>query len=256
MVVKRGALVKERRLRRIEIFRRALRRRIEHATAESDDAAAPISDREDHAVAKQIVGLAVALAFADQAGFEEKRLGKALLEQRRFQRRARLGREADAEALDDGDAHAALGEIVAPRPTARAHQFQHEPFGRSFDHGMQRLALLAVFALFARHVGNLQAGLAGELFDRLGERGVLGTHDEADDVAVRAAAEAMEEALVLADGEGRALFVVERAKPRVFAAAFDQLDAARHHIGDVQPIAQLIEKGWIERHQRLSHSSV
>src|SRR5437763_5630629 len=42
---------------------------------------------------------------------------------------------------------------------------------------------------------------------------VLGAHDVADRVAMRAAAEAVEEALVLDDVERRGLFVVERADP-------------------------------------------
>ena len=48
------ALVKKRRVGRVEIFRR--RSGIERAPAESDDAPAQIGDRKDHAVAEAVVG--------------------------------------------------------------------------------------------------------------------------------------------------------------------------------------------------------
>ena len=46
-----------------------------------------------------------------------------------------------------------------------------------------------------------------------GKRKILGLHGEADDVAMRAAAEAMIEALVLDDIEGRRLLVMEGHSP-------------------------------------------
>ena len=53
-VVERCAFVEERRLRRVEIFRRRVL--LQRAAAEGDDAAAQIGDREHHAVAEAVEG--------------------------------------------------------------------------------------------------------------------------------------------------------------------------------------------------------
>src|SRR6185312_11990498 len=93
------------------------------------------------------------------------------------------------------------------------------PLQRGFEKGAggfdgaeaRRLALrlLALLAALARH---LEAGLARQILDRFGKRQIGSLHGKADGVAMRAAAEAMIEALILDDVEGRGLFLVERAE--------------------------------------------
>src|SRR5439155_683599 len=72
------------------------------------------------------------------------------------------------------------------------------------------------------------AEAVGDPAHRLGEGERLGLHYEGEHVAVLAAAEAVEEAALLAHGERGRLFGVERAEPDRAAAAA----AERDHLGD------------------------
>ena len=70
--------------------------------------------------------------------------------------------------------------------------------------------------------GDLHPGLGGELLDRVHERQAAVVGEEADRVAMRAAAEAMVEALLVVDGEGGRLFIVERAAGLPLAAGLGE----------------------------------
>ena len=70
-------------------------------------------------------------------------------------------------------------------------------------------------------------GLARELLDRVHERHAAVIGEEADRVAMRAAAEAMVEALVVVDGEARRLLVVERAACFPLAPGAEELHRRR-----------------------------
>jgi hypothetical protein len=65
-------------------------------------------------------------------------------------------------------------------------------------------------------------------------------HEEADRVAVRAAAEAVIELLRRADGERRGFLAVEGAEALEIGTALLQLDVARDHVHDVDPIEQVL----------------
>lgn len=54
-------------------------------------------------------------------------------------------------------------------------------------------------------------------------------HDEANRVAMRAAAETVEKALAVIDGEASALLVVEGTQPDMLAAPFLQRNRAADH---------------------------
>ena len=66
---------------------------------------------------------------------------------------------------------------------------------------------------------------------------------------MRAAAKAMEKPLVLDDVERRRFFVMERAKPALFATAPGQPDTASDEIAKRDPAAQLVEKAGREGHR-------
>src|SRR5439155_10046442 len=83
--------------------------------------------------------------------------------------------------------------------------------------------------------------VAGEFLNRLAKVEVVGTHDEADRVAMRPTAEAMEKALVVADCERRRLFGVERAQPDGFATAPGELDPAADQLRQRNATAQVFE---------------
>ena len=91
------------------------------------------------------------------------------------------------------------------------------------DRGLQRRLALRPLALLAGFLRHFHAGLTRQLLDRFGKGQALGLHGEADDVAMRATAETVEEALFLYDVEGRRLFLMERAEADIFAAASRQL---------------------------------
>ena len=109
--------------------------------------------------------------------------------------------------------------------------------------------------------GNVEPGLGRELLHRIHELHAAVVGEEADRVAVRAAAEAMVEALVVVDGEAGRLLVVERAAGLPLAPGADQLHRRRDHGGKDRSSAKLVEEGGREGHQegqsvapRLTHS--
>src|SRR5690606_36352047 len=92
--------------------------------------------------------------------------------------------------------------------------------------------------------------LAGEALDGFGEAEAVRTHHEADGVAVRPAAEAVVEALLVADGEGRRLLVVEGAEAGMFAAPADQPHLAADGPDQGYPFAQLFQETRREAHAK------
>src|SRR5437763_3691730 len=109
------------------------------------------------------------------------------------------------------------GAGAARRPQLRFKQ--RSSGGEGFEQGLLPLRPLA---LLRRRLRHLQPGLAGQALDRLDKIEIVGAHEIADRIAMRAAAEAMKEPLVLDDVEGRGLLVVERAEAGVLAALAGQ----------------------------------
>ena len=122
--------------------------------------------------------------------------------------------------------------------------------GRLFGDVEQGLALLLALAVLRRVAGDLHARLLGQLLHRLGEGQALGVHDEVEGAAVGFAAEAVIEALVFVDGEGRGLFLVERAQAQMLAALFDQLDVAADDVGEPGAGAKFFQELIGEGHRR------
>ena len=81
----------------------------------------------------------------------------------------------------------------------------------------------------------------GERLDGLGEFEPVDLAHEVDDVAARAAAEAVVEALVAVHGEGGRALVVERAEPLPGAAGLLQRGVVADDLDDVRGAAQLGE---------------
>ena len=102
--------------------------------------------------------------------------------------------------------------------------------------------------------GLLQPGIAFEPGERVGKGQPVVIHHEAQAIAVRAAAEAVVESLVVVHREARRAFVVERAQPRKLATALHQLDRApdqrRKHDARADGIGALAEGGGVSRHAR------
>src|SRR5690606_9028536 len=93
---------------------------------------------------------------------------------------------------------------------------------------------------FLRH---LHADLLRELAHRLDEGQAAVLHQEADRVAVHAAAEAVIELLARADRERRGLLAVEGAAGEVVGAALLQRQVAFDDVDDVDPGQQVLDEG-------------
>ncbi len=92
---------------------------------------------------------------------------------------------------------------------------------------------------------DLHAGLLRQLFHGLAKVLALVLHQEGDRAAVGAAAEAMVELLLGADGEGGGLLVVKRATGLVVLPRLAQGDAAVDEVDDVDAGEQRIDEvGW------------
>jgi len=90
--------------------------------------------------------------------------------------------------------------------------------------------------------GHRQSRPAGQLFHRLGEIEVPVFHEKADGRAVGAAAEAVVELFVRADGEGRRLFVMEGAAGLVVLAGLFQGHEFVNQGDDVRAGQQFVDK--------------
>ena len=155
-------------------------------------------------------------------------------------------READAEVTGDLAGQAATLEVIH-RVLALRMAFQGlaivlgSGIEQRVERRVHRLARCAPAPAFlARHI---HAGALGQFLDRLGKFQLIVVHDEAEGIAAGAAAEAVVELLVRADGERGGLFLVERAAGAVVLAGLLQLDARAHHIDDVGAVEQVIDEG-------------
>jgi hypothetical protein len=87
-----------------------------------------------------------------------------------------------------------------------------------------------------------QAGIVRKPFDRFGEAQALGVHDEAENVAVLSAREAVIEALLVVHREGRSLLLIEGTEADEFAATALQRHATRDDGRHRQARADFIQK--------------
>ncbi len=234
------ALVEERRVGRVEILRRRVG--IERAPAEGDDAAAQVGDREGDAVAEAVVGDGDVVA-ADQHARRDHLLD---LEPRacqvRAQRRAIVRRIAEAKRGDRLACEPALFQI-APRLGARAgHQRRLEERCRHFDDAVEPLALVLARFIARAELRHRHAGFAGQPLDRLGKRQPVGLHEEREDVAVLAGGEAVVEALLVVDREGRRLLHLERGEALELAPSALQRNLAPHDLADAEPRANFVQE--------------
>ena len=245
LAVEQAALGEERGLRRVEIFRLAVAQR---PAAEGDDPAAPVADGEDHAPAKTIVRRAVIVRRDDEPRVQHHRLGDTVALQLGAERRAAVGRVAEAELGAGFLVHAADVEIAPGGHAARPRKLRLEPGSRSLHHAVERVALPlpCLGARVAR--GQREPRIARQPLHRFREREALVPHDEADDIAVGAAAEAVEEALVLIHREGGRLLLVEGAEPEQFAPAAQEPHAFADHAFQRNACANLVQKLRRKRH--------
>ena len=196
--------------------------------------------------------------FADeeQTALAESLFGKLAFDEEGRESVVEWGGGADLELFGDLHPKAALFLPVGPHEGA---DFRIGAQGLvvvlggelvEFENLLAQGALLtrraaAAFLVFDRHAVALADGLHG-----LGEVELFGLADEGDDVAGLAAAEALEEAIVGVDVEGRRLFVVERTEAFEAPAGLAQGDGPGDDIHDVHTQLQVLDAGRLDdRHE-------
>src|SRR6185437_4471557 len=206
-VVEIVALVKQGRLRRVQVFGGDVF--FQRAAAKRDDPAAQIRDRKHHAVAKAIIGYRDVVARDQQTRLDHVLDRNALGSQIFLQRKTLARRIADAELQLGGRRNGAVAEIAARLGAVARGQSVGEEFRGQFHHIVQRLAALLVTRGVGSDGGQRHAGHRGQPFDRFGEADALGLHQERDDVAVLAGGEVVIKSLLVVDGERRRLLLLE-----------------------------------------------
>ena len=245
LAVEQAALGEQRSFRRVEVLGLGVAQR---PAAEGNDPPAPVADGEDHAPPEAVVGRAAIVRRDDEPGLLHHRFGDFVLFQRGAERGAAVGRVAKAE-LSAGFLVHATGVEIAPRlSAARPRELRLEPLGRFLHHAEEREPLFLP-RLGARVAGRQRKPrIARQPLHRLGEREALVPHDEADHVAMGAAAEAVKEALLLVHREGGRLLVVKGAEPQQFAPAAHEADALADHAFQRNACAKLVQELRWERH--------
>src|SRR5262249_40105695 len=147
-------------------------------------------------------------------------------------------------------------EVLAGlRPRGRPERAR-EVLGRRIHERKDLLALLAVGACVAPALRDGDAEAPGQRLDRLREREAVVEHHELEDVAVGAAAEAVEAAELGPDVERRRLFLVEGAEALPRRAELLERDVVGHDVDDVGGTPDLVDEGIREGHQSLSSTIV
>ncbi len=214
-IVEHFALVEDRRLGRVEVFRRHVR--TERAAAKGDDAAALVADRKHDTVAETVIADGIVLVNDDEAGLDHLLERHALAGELVAEPRPVIAGIADAEFLLHGGGEIAVGEIAAGLGTMRRLQFGLEQFGGNFHDVIE-----ACTDSITRHVsfGNDRhgkPGIGGETLHRFRKAQALLLDEEGEDIAARLAAEAMIAALAVVGMEARRLLAMEGAAGPVIA---------------------------------------
>src|SRR5205814_1654826 len=144
-------------------------------------------------------------------------------------------------------------EVFAGAGPGRRPQPRLVELGRRGEGLEQCLLTLCPLAILRRLLRHCEPRLGRETLDGLDKIEVLGAHQIADRIAMRAAAKAVKEALILDDVKRGGLFVMKRAEAAQLATPPDQLYApsderAQRHAG-----AQFVKKARRKGHP-LNHS--
>ena len=182
------------------------------------------------------------------ASYWETTTSSEHLAQRAFQGGTIVRREPETETLCRRRIDSAPLQIFAGIRAAEAIELVGVIFGDLRHDVGQRCGSFRLLLGARIGGGDIHAGLGGKLLDRVHERHAAIVGQEADRVAMRAAAEAMVEMLVVVDREARRLFVVEGAAGLPLTPGANQLDARPDDRGQRRPGAQFIEPGGGERH--------
>ena len=185
-----AALVEQRGLGRVEVFRRLLR--FKHAPAERDHAAAAIEDREHQPVAEAVVLAAALVAWTTMpASFEQFHAARRRCPSALSHAVVAVRRAAEPEALDGRRVEPALPAKYALRLVA-ARQLLGRTARRASSSAYRSVLSSRGAASRPPSRGTFRPTRLRQFLDRVEELQPVVVHQELDRAAVRAAAEAVD----------------------------------------------------------------
>ncbi len=236
-IVKRTPLVEERGVGRVQIFRHAVAA-FEDAPAKGDHPLACILDRQHHPPAKAIVGRLV-LNADEQARLDQHGLVEP--GESGFERPLVVRRPAKAELANGLFVQPAPLEIVARSQPIGRPEIGDEPLLRGGHHVMQARAFYRPFCRLRVGGRDVHPGGGGQFLHSIHELHAALVGHPADRIAMRAAAEAMVEALGIVDGKAGRLLIMEGAAPFPLAPGPLQLGRAHDERGQRGPAPQFVQ---------------
>jgi hypothetical protein len=249
------ALVEQLRLGRVEVLGLVARR--QRPRAEAEHVPLDVGEREHDPPAEAVDQARSLPPPHREPGGEQLRLGVAGAPRRGHDAVPRARREADTELAQHVLLEAALGQVGARRSRlGRLPQHAHEVRGGALEQRQQPLALAAPLGL-ARVLGltlELDARPLGQQLERTREVKPLGLHREAEDIAARAAAEAVVELLDRLDAERRRALVMERAQAgHAVRPSRLELCPRAHELDEIDRVADPLARFvGVARHQPAS----
>src|SRR6266849_6480594 len=209
--------------------------------AEGHHPALLVADRKEHAATEAVIEAGSVLAAHHQARRHEQLLADALSCHVREKRVPPLGRPAEAEAAGDLEVDTAALEIAAGLGALFGPEGVDVELGGQGHGAAERLEL--ALDLGAALLGQLHSGAIGKDAHGLGKGQAVLAHEEAESITAHPAAEAVEDATLGIDGEGRSLLGMEGAEPFPVLAGLLQVHEAAHELDDVHARADLVEEG-------------
>ena len=221
-------------------------RGVEDAGAEGDDAPGLVADREHQAAVEavaQVRGGAGAVGERPDAGGDHL-LGREAVAARELVERAPFVRVvAELERLDRGGVEPAPLQVGAR--AGGGGSLEQAAVAERGELGVDLVeALRAGGAAVVLLRDDLHAALLREVADGVDERHAVVLHEELEDVAALAAAEALEALALRVHREARGLLVVERAAGLPRGAGALEGDAVPDHLHDVGAGADVFDDGF------------
>ena len=242
--VEHASLVVDRALGRVEVLGLGP---VQAPGAERHDLPRLVQDRKNRPVAKAVIVAVAALAREDEARLLQRCRRVASTESAEEVVPAVTGR-AGSDALECLLPEAPAEEVLPGRCPRRRPQRSGEVLRRRLHEAEHRLALLAVGAGLEASLGHGHPKASGERLQRLRKARALAQHQELEDVAPFAAAEAVEDRGLLPHVEGRGLLLVEGAQPFPRGAHLLEHDVVGDHLHDVGRPPHLLDESLGERH--------
>ena len=228
--VERPALVEQRRRRGVEVLGPLP---FQQPAAEPDRVAVLVADREEDAGPELVDDAVAALARAGEPDLDQLLAADVALGLELAGHDVPAGRRpAELVALDGRVGEAAGLEVVEGGLAGLRAGQDRVVEGDRGVHDLAQAGPAGVLALGA--LVDLDAGLRGERAQRLRKGRAVALHDEAEDVAAQAAAEAVPALAGRGDDERRRLLAVERAQALVGGSRLLQRDGLADHVDDRQ----------------------